>query len=524
MPLTTKGSVYYGSTLIASGAGSSEPGAAKWDSEVFTASGTFTVPEGVTDVHIWVQGGNGSRIDDAPGSGQTQWGTNGGTSSVTAAGISISAPGGHGSWSYLVSPGSSWSQGNTAGSTAEAFFPVAAGSSLAVTVGTGNGKVVISWPVSGASPKSQLFTASGTFTVPFGVTRVFVRTRGGNGTHSTSIPGNGTKTYGAAGGTTSVTGTGVSLSSVGGEGTWLYNVTSGTQYGRNPTHGVDAEAYFDVMEGQALTVTVGAGAGAYALIVWDKTGPAGGTPDWQATWPYNAPFPPDPASSGYTIPGTLVDTITASGTWTPPAGVSLVHVVLVGGGGTGGDTGQSGGGGTGGGVRVFRNIPVSGDIPVVVGGPETATIWDGSLTAPAGRRGGTMDNANGNTFHTWNLSPNASQSTTDYVLLGYGTAWGSAWDNPTTAGGDGVQINGTYYAGGGGGSGSGGNANGGAGGAGGGGQGGHGYPSGGGLRPTTGGTNGLGGGGGGRYKYNTSNDYPAGVGGSGVILVYSEDI
>ena len=36
------------------------------------------------------------------------------------------------------------------------------------------------------------------------------------------------------------------------------------------------------------------------------------------------------ASDSYTVPGTLVQDFTASGTFTPPPGVTVVHVVVVG--------------------------------------------------------------------------------------------------------------------------------------------------------------------------------------------------
>ena len=139
------------------------------------------------------------------------------------------------------------------------------------------------------------------------------------------------------------------------------------------------------------------------------------------------------ASDAYTVPGTLIANMTTSGTFTPPAGVTLVSVVVVSGGGDGfgyvsGDAGSGGGGG--GGVRVYRGVPVSGPVSVLVGGQATASAF-GALTAPAGDSGRNLWPGRG-----WNWN---------------GTSMGGA--GRFQPGTDGPQVNGTYYAGGGGGGG-----------------------------------------------------------------------
>ena len=204
------------------------------------------------------------------------------------------------------------------------------------------------------------------------------------------------------------------------------------------------------------------------------------------------------ASDSYTVPGTLLADMTTSGTFTPPAGVTLVNVVVIGGGNTGGQgdggTGSNAswvaGGGAGGEVRVYRNVPVLGDVLVTIGGSDTGSTFGGLVARTAAvlayrSQAGLSYNAAG-----------CSHGTTRNDYLGR----------------DGVQVNGTYYAGGGGGAdGNGIFGTGAPGGAGGGGEGG-GINS----RPKAG-VNGLGGGGGGHRQ----NGAP-GLGGSGRVMVYTE--
>lgn len=225
-------------------------------------------------------------------------------------------------------------------------------------------------------------------------------------------------------------------------------------------------------------------------------------------WEYDRPYPPDYGTySTWTIPGTLQQTFTTSGTYTPAAGVSTVHVAVIGGGGNGASGGNPAsqgqtGGGSGGTVRVYRNVPVTGPVAVTIGGSNTESSF-GALTASGG------------------ASPTYSGN--------YGRVAGRA-DAPRGVsdggefnqdGDDGVQINGTYYAGGGGGSwtGSGTTWYYRYGGQGGGGRGGVYSITNGGNGPQNG-TNGLGGGGGG----SPVDGWAAGLGGSGVVIVWSEDV
>ena len=209
------------------------------------------------------------------------------------------------------------------------------------------------------------------------------------------------------------------------------------------------------------------------------------------------------ASNSYTIPGTLAQDFTTSGTFTPPAGVTLVHVAIIGGGGnghTGTGTNIWWPGGNGGEVAVHRNVPVSGPVEIIIGGSNTASSF-GALTG----RGG--------------LSPGSRWPATTWGMAGAGQA-GPQGDIPTSYNGhNGAQVNSTWYGGGGGaGFHSGGSAvSGGSGGAGGGGRGmgwtAANYPV-----NSTGGTNGLGGGGG----ANTYSSYGSVLGGSGRVMIWTE--
>lgn len=225
--------------------------------------------------------------------------------------------------------------------------------------------------------------------------------------------------------------------------------------------------------------------------------------------PRDHTVPISPTSTGsYTLSGTLLQTFTTSGTYTPGVGVTSVDVVVVGGGGIGLATANSNyGGGSGGGVRVYKGVPVSAPVSVTVGGSATASSF-GTLSAPAG--------FSASSDPVWGSgSPNLIESSD--LNFRPSTGGPSPWlSNLHRPGKNGVLVNGTYYAGGGGG-GSVTTGSTGASVAGGQGGGGKGSNSDGGGSPSlyaSGGTNGLGGGGGGGGPGNTT-------GGSGVVLVFA---
>jgi hypothetical protein len=234
-------------------------------------------------------------------------------------------------------------------------------------------------------------------------------------------------------------------------------------------------------------------------------------------WEYDRPYPFDYGTTNtYTIPGSLIQTFTTSGTYTPGVGVTAVDVVVIGGGGNGGSRTFvqadpiNGAGGTGGGVRVYRNVPVTEGVGVAVtiGGAGTASSF-GALTAPGGKGGNYswLGHSGGGSAP----SPNGPDASSGGFYYYYSNTNGADY----WRGQPGVQINGTYYAGGGGGGGWSALDNNvtGSGGAGGGGLGGRRHT---GNAPTAG-TNGLGGGGGGSsYDSGTA----AQPGGSGRVMIY----
>jgi len=105
----------------------------------------------------------------------------------------------------------------------------------------------------------------------------------------------------------------------------------------------------------------------------------------------------------YGAPQATSTIFTASGTWTRPAGVSQVHVRVVGGGGGGGDigtgsgAGAAGGGGAGG--YAEADVTVSGNVTVTVGSAGAASgnggnsSFAGDVTVTANGGTGGTDNA-----------------------------------------------------------------------------------------------------------------------------------
>lgn len=82
---------------------------------------------------------------------------------------------------------------------------LAAGSNITITTSGGNTLTIASTASGGGGLSSQLFTSSGTFTVPSGVTTIYVSASGGGGGGGGgSTTAGGTGTNGSAGGATSI--------------------------------------------------------------------------------------------------------------------------------------------------------------------------------------------------------------------------------------------------------------------------------------------------------------------------------
>lgn len=112
---------------------------------------------------------------------------------------------------------------------------------------------------------SQLFTSSGTWTVPDGVTSIFVRVRGGDGSRSSYSNASPYTSNGSTGGTTSVD----TISAVGGSGGYYWQ-TSSVNASESGLPGVIVESFLSVTPSSTLTVTIGSGNGSHAVISWGE--------------------------------------------------------------------------------------------------------------------------------------------------------------------------------------------------------------------------------------------------------------
>ena len=223
----------------------------------------------------------------------------------------------------------------------------------------------------------------------------------------------------------------------------------------------------------------------------------------------------------YTLTGALIATITASGTWTPPAGVSAVTVVVVGGGGSGQGGGNpdstwySGGEGGTGAEVVVAHLDLLDPVSVTIGGPNTASSF-GSVTARQGRAQ--------QGYRWWGAGVTPAPDPVPWYLAGSrggAAGWRISPSTGTfagTPGQDGVTINygpaSVILAGGGGGGGPSGPVA--SGGAGGGGTAGEAWGVGANATPSTGG------GGGGGSGATGGGAGAGGLGGSGVVLVFTD--
>ena len=109
--------------------------------ELFTTSGTWTVPAGVTYAHVTVRGGNGADVNWNSAAPVTLNGASGGTSTA----LGVSASGGGGGYLRCSNP---FSFHRTArdGITVSAIVAVTPGASETITIGSGLGShVSIMW-------------------------------------------------------------------------------------------------------------------------------------------------------------------------------------------------------------------------------------------------------------------------------------------------------------------------------------------------------------------------------------------
>lgn len=124
--------------------------------------------------------------------------------------------------------------------------------------------------IGGAAPasslnRSQVFTGSGNFTVPAGVTSIHASIRGGNGTGAGFVPQ--VFSNGVAGGNTVFNG----VTAVGGMAGYTLEKSASnvSGVGQGPGNVPSVVNFFSVVSpGQVLSVTIGAGTGSFAVISW----------------------------------------------------------------------------------------------------------------------------------------------------------------------------------------------------------------------------------------------------------------
>jgi hypothetical protein len=115
--------------------------------------------------------------------------------------------------------------------------------------------------------KSQVFTTSGTWTAPAGVTYAHVQLRGGNGTFAGFYFGQDYgSNNGADGGTTSA----FSKNALGSLGSRSSRGVTNSGYQGASAEGSPANMSFynEVTPGTTYTITVGSGTGAFAVVSW----------------------------------------------------------------------------------------------------------------------------------------------------------------------------------------------------------------------------------------------------------------
>ena len=156
-----------------------------------------------------------------------------------------------------------------------------------------------------------------------------------------------------------------------------------------------------------------------------------------------------------------ISTFTSNGTWTAPAGVTAVQLLVVGGGGGGGTNGASGGGGAGGLVYYGSETPaVAGSYAVTPGQTYNITVGAGGAVHTSGQNSsfGTVTAVGGGYGgQRWSEAGGVGGSGGGASILAWGTiaSGASGTSGQGHAGGGSLVSNGQQYAVGGGGGGAG---------------------------------------------------------------------
>ena len=341
--------------------------------QVFTSSGTFTVPDGVTTIIVecWGAGGagGGTGINNARGGG-------GGAGGAYARKTLSVSPG----EMYTVSVGGVTLGTLSAGATGS---PSWFGSPSLVYAEGGAGGAA---PNGGTAPGGTGSAANSIGDV------VFPGGNGANGTATYSGGGGGGAGSGGAGGNASGTTGGAGTAEEGGNG------AAGLTAGGNGLAGYNYG---------------GGGSGAYVNNNTNRTGGNGAQGLVIVSWTPSQIF-------------------TSSGTFTVPAGVTSITVECWGGGGAGGgnNTNSDGGGGGGGGAYARRTLTVvpgtvysfvvgAGGTGVAGGnGNPGGDTWFGSVSTVLAKGGGGGYAASGGTPGAGGAGGSAASSIGDVVYSG----------------------------------------------------------------------------------------------------------
>ena len=430
-------------------------------SQTFTASGTFTVPAGIRNVQAYVIGGGGGGSAGGGGGGgggvllvnsfQVQPGQTivvgigaggaGGTSlsqgNAGSGGNSTFGPftaigGGAGGYVNGIAGGSGGGSGNGAAFTGGAG-----------TLGQGN--------AGGGDPSSYTSAAGGGGASAVGANAASNNTGGAGGAgivingiiYSAGGGGGGSVTGGAAGGTGAGAGSGGGVT--GGAAT----ANTGSGGGGGGTYG-----------------NGGNGGSGIVIVTW-QTAPwfnvlSDGLKYWKGAILQRAYTQ---ALLNDARPPSTYSQITASGTFTVPAGITVLRWVAMLGGGGGGGYGQGGGGGSGG-VMFLQNVAVTpGQTFTVTIGPGgaggtsgspvgtngTATYFGATYAGGGGGGGGSVNSTSaGNTGGAGSGAAGAAQDTAGTLGSGNGSGGGQQREGYGYGGpgvGNGGGTNQTGYAG-----------------------------------------------------------------------------
>ncbi len=338
--------------------------------QIFTASGVFTPPAGVTRVRVVAIGGGaggGGGHQGGGGSGYLAYGTYdiSGSVAVTVGAGGAGAPG---------AANNSQPSGTNGGTSSFGAFLTAAGGQTTPGGntrgghggsgggGSGNAGTGAAGGSFGSNGNASTYvggTGQGSWAAALNSALRTVLTAGGGGSGGTSSHGGG-----GGGGGLLIAGAGAS----GAQGADTNAARGGNGYGGGGGGGGCC---------QSTPTRAGGGAGAAGVVYieWDGSSSSGGSDAGVSD--------SGMADAGAATPGFQL--FTSSGVFTPPSGVTTVRVLAVG-GGAGGGGGHQGGGGSG--FVRYGSYTLSGAVTITVGAGGAGAQGSGDNNYPSGVAGG----------------------------------------------------------------------------------------------------------------------------------------